>query len=311
MSSENRFVYNPSSLDIGRSKFLMNSFWKGSIYHGDLVPVEITRVMPGDSAKYDISAFIRTATPPIAPFMDTIRLSFAAFYVPERLVWAKEKEFLGENTEGYGIQSEILAPRSTHGGMTVAFDKAATDYKRSIGTYLGLVRQTANATTISKPSPIGLNPLRCFLQVWNDWFRNENFMAPYLWNHSEVGDASRALATRGGNNVNATTSLPRVCKQLDRYTSCLPWAQKGSPVILGIGDVAPIVAADSFHSTSNPVAFSSSTGIDPELDGTYTNNLDIRGNGNVLIPKESWVQDYDSEDYLHVDKTNLVEEPAA
>ena len=52
MASENRFVYNPSTVDIKRSKFNMNSFWKGSIYHGDLVPVEITRIMPGDSAKY-------------------------------------------------------------------------------------------------------------------------------------------------------------------------------------------------------------------------------------------------------------------
>lgn len=93
MSREEHFVYTQSTVDIKRSKFLMPSFWKGHIYHGDLVPVEITKVMPGDSAKYNISAFIRTATPPIAPFMDTIRLSFAAFYIPERLVWDKEKIF--------------------------------------------------------------------------------------------------------------------------------------------------------------------------------------------------------------------------
>ena len=52
MANENHFVYNPSTVDIGRSKLLINSFWKGPIYHGDLVPVEITKVMPGDSAKY-------------------------------------------------------------------------------------------------------------------------------------------------------------------------------------------------------------------------------------------------------------------
>lgn len=238
MANENHFVYNPSTVDIGRSKFLINSYWKGSIYHGDLVPVEITRVMPGDSAKYDISAFIRTATPPIAPFLDTIRLSFAAFYVPERLVWDKEKEFLGENREGYGIQTSILAPRSSN-AMFVGKNNAATTNKRSIATYLGLVAQ--NIGTITNRSQISLNPVRAFLQVYNDWFRNENFMAPYLWAHDQTGDSTtRVLASLNGSNVFGTSDLPKVCKQLDRFTSCLPWAQKGAPVLLPLGSSAPV-----------------------------------------------------------------------
>ena len=247
MGSENRFVYNPSTVDIQRSKFQMNSFWKGAIWHGDLVPLEITRIMPGDSAKYNISAFIRTATPPIAPFMDTIRLSFAAFYVPERLVWNKEKEFLGENTEGYGIQSEVLAPRSIDGSNYVTTLQANGTYKRSFATYLGLVRQ--KSANLVSPSPLSVNPIRCVLQCYNDWFRNENFMPPYLWDHNQVGDGSgRPIATLGGSNIYGHNDLPKVCKQLDRFTSCLPWAQKGSPVLLPLGEVAPVVGAASTHS---------------------------------------------------------------
>lgn len=241
MGSENRFVYNPSSVDIGRSKFIMNSFWKGDIYHGDLVPLEVTRVMPGDSCKYDLSLFIRTATPPIFPIMDNIKFYVRAFYVPERLVWSKEKEFLGENTEGYGIQTEVLAPRSTNDSTTVSAVSAGSTYKRSIATYLGLVRQNASIT--GDVTPIALNPIRCFLQVYNDWFRNENFMAPYLWDHSQTGDALRVIASRGGTNILGYSDLPQVCKNLDRFTSCLPWAQKGAPVVIGIGDEAPVVGS--------------------------------------------------------------------
>lgn len=236
--ADNRFVYAPSTVDISRSKFQMNSFWKGSIYHGDLVPLEITEILPGDSAKYDIAAFIRTATPPIYPIMDTIRLSIAAFFVPKRLLWDKTKQFYGENTEGYGIQSEVLEPRSTSGLFVST--ATAVSVPHSIGTYFGLVRQ--KTTSLTKASAISLNPLRAYLQVYNDWFRNENFMAPYLWNHSEVGDDSRAIATIGGVGVNAASDVPRVCKQMDRFTSCLPWAQKGSPVLMPLGETAPVVA---------------------------------------------------------------------
>jgi len=254
MGSESRFVYNPSTVDIGRSKFLMNSFWKGDIYHGDLVPLEITPVMPGDSAKYDISLFIRTATPPIFPIMDSIKLYVRAFYVPTRLVWAKEKEFLGENTEGYGIQTEVLAPRTTNDSTTVWSGYAAGAYKRSIATYLGLVRQKQTLAS-GKASPISLNPIRSFLQVYNDWFRNENFMAPYLWDHNQTGDAVRVLASRGGINVLGYSDLPKVCKNLDRYTSCLPWAQKGAPVPVPVLGEAPVVAANEGHFMKNDLVF--------------------------------------------------------
>lgn len=266
MGSESRFVYNPSTVDIGRSKFLMNSFWKGDMYHGDLVPLEITQVMPGDSAKYDVSLFIRTATPPIFPIMDSIKLYVRAFYVPTRLVWSKEKEFLGENTEGYGIQTEVLAPRSTRKDMCVYKDVAATTYKRSIATYLGIVKQKSE---IVNGSPISLNPIRSFLQVYNDWFRNENFMPPYLWDHSQTGDASRELATIGGSGIYGLGSLPKVCKNLDRFTSCLPWAQKGSPVPVPLLGEAPVVAGNAGHWMKNDLVFGYKSGsniIYPETD---------------------------------------------
>ena len=242
MASEERFVYTDSIVDIRRSKFNMPSHWKGAIYHGDLVPLEITRVMPGDSAIYDLSLFVRTATPPIAPFMDSVKLSVAAFYVPERLVWSKEKEFMGENTEGYGIQTEVLAPRTKVTYATVT--KASAAGGRTLAGFLGLVRQK---DSLENESYISLNPYRSFLQVYNDWFRNENFHNPYLWDHNQTGDGERYIATIGGTGIIGATSLPRVCKNLDRFTSCLPWAQKGSPVLLPLGTSAPVVADSSMH----------------------------------------------------------------
>lgn len=265
MASEERFVYNPSTVDISRSKFSMNNRWKGDVYHGDLVPIEITRVMPGDSFIYDATQFTRTATQPIAPFMDNIWQSVAYFYVPERLVWHKEKEFLGENTEGYGIQTEIKRPRSTNVNMTIYKGNILT-YPHSIAKYMKLVRQKATAT---KYSPISLNEIRAFLQVYNDWFRNENFMAPYLWDHSQTGDGDRVIATLNGVNITGLSDLPKVCKKLDRYTSCLPFAQKGNPVLLPIGGYAPL------DTTSITRSFDSNLPLKVSFDEPVEHRTDI------------------------------------
>ena len=245
MNKEEHFVYTQSTVDIKRSKFIENSKWTGDVYHGDLVPLEVLEILPGDSFKYDVAAFIRTATPPIAPLMSKIQFSIAAFYVPKRLVFSKTKEFYGETTEGNGIQSEILEPRSTDSSIVIHKGNVVS-YPRSFGKYFGLVRQNS---TIVNPSPIALNPLRAFLEVYNDWFRSENFHAPYLWAHDQTGDAARVIGTLGGSNINAFSDLPKVCKMLDKWTSALTWAQKGSPVLLPLGDTAPVIGIGSNDST--------------------------------------------------------------
>ena len=276
MNKEEHFVYTQSTVDIKRSKFIVNSKWTGDIYHGDLVPLEVLEILPGDSFKYDVAAFIRTATPPIAPLMSKIQFSIAAFYVPKRLVWFKTKEFYGENTEGYGIQSEILEPRTTNDNISVSKSSAVGAYKRSLATYFGLVHQNAGSLS-GKHSPIALNPIRAYLQCYNDWFRNENFHAPYLWDHSQTGDANRAIGSLGGGNITGQGQLPQVCKMLDKWTSALPWAQKGNPVLLPLGDIAPVamlhqdtpyvadVAADTAFDVKNNYL------IDKDAVGTKSN----------------------------------------
>lgn len=239
MGSQNQFVYSASTIDgHPRSAWMMNNKWQGAIQHGNLVPVEVTPVMPGDSFKCKLSAFIRTATQPIFPFMDRITASFAAFFVPKRLVWSKTKQFYGENVEGYGIQSEVLEPRDNGGHCFVNRSSVAT-YPYSIASYLKIVNQAANLG--EHPTPINLNAIRCFLQVYNDWFRNENFHSPYLWDHDQTGDADRYIATKSGSNVSGTNHVPTVCKELDVFTACLPWTQKASsPIALPLGDRAVV-----------------------------------------------------------------------
>ena len=96
------FSENPVSLDMRRSQFTMNQTHKTSLTQGDLVPIYLREVLPGDTFSVDTSFVIRMATP-IFPVMDNAFLDIYYFYVPNRIVWDHWKEFMGENNTSEAI----------------------------------------------------------------------------------------------------------------------------------------------------------------------------------------------------------------
>ena len=92
------------SVSISRSKFNRKSQHKTSLKIGEITPIYIDEVLPGDTRKIDLGALIRMSTP-IAPIMDNIYMDIYAFFVPNRLTWTHWKEFMGENSSGAGIYS--------------------------------------------------------------------------------------------------------------------------------------------------------------------------------------------------------------
>lgn len=87
------------SIDITRSRFEMNHGLFSSANLGQLIPIEVTEVLPGDSFEYKTSAVLRMQ-PLVAPLMDDIRADIFWFFCPDRIVWNHTKEFFGENTQG-------------------------------------------------------------------------------------------------------------------------------------------------------------------------------------------------------------------
>lgn len=285
MSSEGRFTYAKASVNIPRSKFPLNQRVTCPYYHGDLIPLQIYEAMPGDTFSSKVSYTVRMATP-IAPIMDNIYLSVACFLVPKRLVNNNIKKFYGENEEGYGIQSDILLPRSFNEAMTQTLNWTR-DHPRTLGTYLGLVRQN-NSFSSDIDARIALDPIRAFYAVYNEWFRNENFMAPYLWNHNQTGDSNFIPVTRNGENIfpNGESSLPKVCKKLDRFTSCLPWTQKcASDITLPLAGSAPVslyLESGVAPSSTGEKTFTSIWGTLPWTEQFKANNEPARMKADLL-----------------------------
>ena len=82
-----------------RSKFNLSHTQLLTCKMGQLIPIGLTEVLPGDSFQHACSAFIRAA-PLATPPMHPVRIAIRHFYVPNRLVWDDWEDFITGGPDG-------------------------------------------------------------------------------------------------------------------------------------------------------------------------------------------------------------------
>lgn len=224
-NSENRFVENPQ-VNVSRSRFQRNSDNKTTFNAGDLIPIYLDEVLPGDTHQIDLACVMRMATP-IFPVMDNAFCDFYFFFVPNRLLWEHWKEFMGENREtAWTPKAEYSIPQVTAptGGWA----------EGTLADYLGLPTKVEGISVSALPG-------RAYGLIYNEWFRNQNITQPTL---VEVTDATTTGKNDGSatNDSAITLAKPlKAAKVFDYYTGALPEPQKGEPIAIPIaGGAAPI-----------------------------------------------------------------------
>lgn len=231
------FDNNPINIDISRSTFNRDSEVITTFNVGDIVPIYVDEVLPGDTFKVNTSKVVRMQTP-ITPFMGNIYLDTYYFYVPNRIIWEHWKQFQGENTESEWLPTteyEVPLITAPAGGWAVG----------TIADYMGIPTGVANLS-------VNALPFRAYAEIINEWFRDQNLQDPLLIPKNDttvVGVNSATFVSdvaKGGKPFIAS-------KYRDYFTSCLPAPQKGQDVGIGISGQADV------YGDGKSLAFSNGT----------------------------------------------------
>lgn len=261
-NAESRFALNPTRIDMSRSTFDRPFSHKTSFNVGDIIPVYVDEVLPGDTHQIRTSKVVRLQTL-LTPVMDNIYLDTYYFFVPDRIVWSHWKQFMGENTESaWAPTTEYQVPQITapEGGWL----------EGTIADYMGVPTKVAGLS-------VNALPFRAYALVMNEWFRDENLCDPL---NIPLDDATVQGVNTGTFVTDvAKGGLPyKAAKYHDYFTSALPAPQKGPDVTLPVAMPSrmPVYPMDA---VATPTAFEPSSLVWTKSD--YANPTTVAPMGNL------------------------------
>lgn len=228
--------HNVPSVHVSRTRFNRDQTILTTFDSGKLIPFFVDEVLPGDTFQIDTSAIIRMTTPKY-PVMDDAFIDFYYFYCPNRILWDNFKYFMGE------VKEEPWTPERAYKVPQILVNAASDNpkpHEGSILDYMGV------PTGIKHPFTVNALPIRAYIKIWNEYFRDEN-----------VGDAAVVKTNdrdveygmaRGANdkiinallNAEGGGNLLPVNKFHDYFTSCLPYPQRGPEVTIPMTGNAPV-----------------------------------------------------------------------
>lgn len=294
-----RHFNNIPQMKTSRSRFKMKQDIKLTLNAGELIPFYIAETLPGDTFSVDTKGICRMATP-IYPVMDNCYLDIYYFHVPMRIVWDHTKEFFGENNEkAWEQKTEYKIPK-----INIRTSPSTVDIpqENSILDYMGIPTKIGP----NKSLKINALPVRAYVKIWQDWFRDQNIDNPAVlktddaeilygrFTEDQTADRTLEYAVTGSKPL-------WVNKFHDRYTSALPYPQKGEPTLIpmsgnamvfayenkeltiehtgtawmnGGGNAAPYISADYVNGTKRPLEVSGAknnggTGEEAPIEAFY------------------------------------------
>lgn len=313
----NIFLTNPVNIQAGRSVFTGKPKKLAPMNYGRLYPIRAFVVQPGDSIEMNLAARIRGATP-IAPVMGDSYMEYAAFYVPWRIIWNSTKQYFGENDSTAWTQSSIVTkPKLTlqmpiaiadadvpndankhrfwHAETNLNWETRESDMMlpNKLADYLGfnpglnsLDNTAFNSAGLTRVR-YDVSPLkfRAYWQIWNDYFRDENYIPPLVFSKSNTQGQLKTMAlpydyyrynptTQGySDELDTASDILFVCKKQDPFTTILPEPTKGPNInLLQLNGPAPVGAFSTTEHNKNQQSLLFRERVTGGANGTIAKN---------------------------------------
>lgn len=227
-----------AGLKPGRSVFDLSHDVKLTCDMGQLIPVLIEEMVPGDHFKVGNQIVCRFA-PLIAPIMHEVNVYVHYFFVPYRLLWDEWEDFITGGEDG------TLAPTLPVYDTTDTPDVAVGSLYDYLGFPTGFYLPAAQR-------PVAF-PQYAYNLIYNEYYRDQTLI-------NEVELTSKTLKIRAWEK--------------DYFTSALPWQQRGTPVSLPISGLTSAEWEISDIGGINP---SDSRNLFVSADNATTPKLGISG----------------------------------
>jgi len=235
-----------------RNKHGLSSTFLCSMDMGEIIPINLVEVLPGDTFQKATSALLR-ASPLLAPVMHKVNVDMFDFFVPHRLVWDDWEDFItgGEDGDDASVFPTITTPVST--GFAVG----------SLADYLGVTPGVASRA-------VSALPFRAYALIFNEWFRDQDLVNPLT------------IDTTSGADTTTSTAIKIASWPKDYFTSARPWEAKGPAITIPLGTTAPILGISVGNAASAANSGTTSTGVIASQDQAagipnwYSDTQDIR-----------------------------------
>lgn len=236
-NSEQHYSQVPHA-EIRRSRFKRDFSLLTTLNEGDLVPIYVDEVLPGDTFKIDVNGLVRMATP-LYPVMDNCNMDIFFFFVPSRLLWNHFVNMMGQNDSSFWAETVEYTTPTAKAPPTTGWEVG------SIADYMGIPTGVPNLE-------VNRMPFNAYAKIWNEWFRDENLQQPvdvytgdetleYKENLKDIEKPERGLG------------ILKVCKHKDYFTSSLPQPQKGQGVEIGLAGLAPVWLTENGQKTDKVI----------------------------------------------------------
>lgn len=237
-------------------------------------PTMLEEILPGDLFKVDQEVFARLQ-PLVAPVMNNMKISNHFFFVPLRTLNKHFADFMFNNRTGdyaevlpythtdvlfdlvddlYNQASEV----SLCVDMIRLFDFIGLPFRYSSNTTAGglvsaWLADTYNLKVKAAALRVNLCPFFGFQKIWSEYYRDQNLEEdPFVQFETDAsldvmdltGDQDSLLSYLTVTAVPFAKHFLRLRPRAwahDRFTSALPFAQRGPDVLLPIAGSAPVV----------------------------------------------------------------------